>query len=540
MGNQITLIFAGDSAKLEEAFNRVGNAARSFGQKADETTGSAGRLQGALSKAGPAFAGAFAANIASDGLSAVKGFVDGSVEAFSNLNESVNAVNQIFGASANEIQDWAKKNANSLGLSTRAFNELATPLGALLKNAGLPLTQVTTWTEKLTERAADMASVFNSSVPDALEAIQAGIRGEADPLERFGVSLSAAKVQAEALAETGKKTAAKLTDQELATARLNLIMKQSAATAGDFRNTSGGLANSQRIAAARTEELQAKIGQKLAPAVELATKAKLALVSVISDRVVPVIAKIAAWFERHHGILIAFGLVVGTILVVAFIAWAVAAAQAAVATIAATWPVLLIIAAIALLVVGIYLLWKNWDTVWGWIKGAGLAVGHWFAGPFAHFFTDTWDWIVDKAKDVWNWLKGLPGKIGSAFASIAEFISRPFRAAFNFVSDAWNRTIGSLSWTVPSWVPVIGGNTISVPKLPKYHAGGVVPGPPGAEMLAILQAGERVIPAGQSGGAWTLRFAGGADSTLASLLMNLFRIGLIQLVDGAGAPVTVP
>ena len=31
------------------------------------------------------------------------------------------------------------------------------------------------------------------------------------------------------------------------------------------------------------------------------------------------------------------------------------------------------------------------------------------------------------------------------------------------------------------------------------HSGGVVPGTPGADVLAVLQAGERVTPAGQSG-----------------------------------------
>jgi hypothetical protein len=34
----------------------------------------------------------------------------------------------------------------------------------------------------------------------------------------------------------------------------------------------------------------------------------------------------------------------------------------------------------------------------------------------------------------------------------------------------------------------------------RFHMGGVVPGPPGSEHLAILQAGERVIPAGHSTG----------------------------------------
>ena len=57
-----------------------------------------------------------------------------------------------------------------------------------------------------------MASVFNVDVEDALIALQAGIRGESEPLERFGVGLSAAKVESRALADTGKKLTSQLTD----------------------------------------------------------------------------------------------------------------------------------------------------------------------------------------------------------------------------------------------------------------------------------------------------------------------------------------
>jgi hypothetical protein len=111
----------------------------------------------------------------------------------------------------------------------------------------------------------------------------------------------------------------------------------------------------------------------------------------------------------------------------------------------------------------------------------------------------SWGWIKRTAVDVWDWLKALPGKIGSAFLSIVELIGRPFRAAFNLIADAWNNTIGKLQWTVPDWIPGIGGNTIGVPKLPKFHSGGVVPGVPGSEVMAVLQAGERVSPASSGG-----------------------------------------
>lgn len=140
-------------------------------------------------------------------------------------------------------------------------------------------------------------------------------------------------------------------------------------------------------------------------------------------------------------------------------------------------PIGLVIIAIAALIAIIVLIatkttWfqKGWSIAWGWVKKTAVSF--------------------------WDWLKELPGKIGAVFTKVAGFITAPWRAAFNFIADAWNNTIGKLRWTVPSWVPIIGGNTVAVPQLPKFHSGGVVPGAPGSEMLAILQAGERVTPAG--------------------------------------------
>lgn len=246
----------------------------------------AGKLGKTLGTIGTVAAGAMVAGIAVGTAKAVEYFGN-AVEASSNLNESVNAVQKIFGSSSQTIIDWGKKNANAFGLSRRAFQELATPLGAGLKNAGLNIKDTADWTVKLTERASDMASVFNTTVPDALESIQAGLRGEADPLEKYGVGLSQAKVQAQALSDTHKKSAKDLTAQELAMGRLNLIMKQTNSTAGDFKGTSTGLANSQRIEAAKAEELSAKIGDRLMPIVKKVTELKIKLIDIIEQKLLP-------------------------------------------------------------------------------------------------------------------------------------------------------------------------------------------------------------------------------------------------------------
>ncbi len=145
-------------------------------------------------------------------------------------------------------------------------------------------------------------------------------------------------------------------------------------------------------------------------------------------------------------------------------------------------PVTWIVLGIAALIAIIVLLVKNWD----WVKAKGAAA---------------WGWIKEKAQDFWGWIKSLPGKLKDSFSSVGDFLSKPFRTAFNIISRAWNATVGQLSWTIPGWVPFWGGNSIVAPKLPTFHQGGKVPGAPGSEVLAMLQAGETVTStAGSVGG----------------------------------------
>jgi hypothetical protein len=133
-----------------------------------------------------------------------------------------------------------------------------------------------------------------------------------------------------------------------------------------------------------------------------------------------------------------------------------------------------------------------------------------------------WGGIKAAASNVWDWLKALPGKIGNAFGRIGSTISAPFKAAFNLIASAWNNTVGRLSFTVPGWVPGLGGKGWSAPQLPHFHAGGVVPGVKGSPQVALLQGGEKISQSGGGGGGTTVFINDG-----------LFRELIVQAVAAA-------
>jgi hypothetical protein len=67
-----------------------------------------------------------------------------------------------------------------------------------------------------------------------------------------------------------------------------------------------------------------------------------------------------------------------------------------------------------------------------------------------------------------------------------------FKTLFNGIAKLWNNTVGKLSFTIPKWIPVIGGSSFEVPNIPYLAEGGIVTGP---TLAMIGEAGpEAVIP----------------------------------------------
>lgn len=192
------------------------------------------------------------------------GFV-AATKAASDLNESVNAVNVVFGQSARVITDWTRNAAGQIGVTTTQANQALTVMGGMLQNAGIAAEDAARQSLMLTTRAADMASVFNTDVNQALNAINAALRGEIDPIERFAVSMNQATLEAAALEMGINKSVTEMTLQEKAMVRVSVIMDQTAKLEGDFARTQGDTANSMKTLTAQIGNLAAEIGQKLLP-----------------------------------------------------------------------------------------------------------------------------------------------------------------------------------------------------------------------------------------------------------------------------------
>lgn len=194
--------------------------------------------------------------------------------------------------------------------------------------------------------------------------------------------------------------------------------------------------------------------------------------------------------------------------------------------------VLIIIAIIALVAIIVLIATKTtwFQTIWKAVWKGIMAYLNFVKGIYVGAF----NLMISIAKKLIDGVVSIPGRLKKAFSGLVNIITWPWRTAFNFISRAWNATVGQLSWSVPSWVPGIGGRSISAPKLPQFHTGGTASGAMGAEFLAVLRAGERVVPTGGGSAMTVAVVAGGggtsADRHLTQAVLALLNKGAIKLV----------
>lgn len=220
-----------------------------------------------------------------------------SVAAASTLEESLNAVKVAYGGASASIIKLGEDAAQRLGVTQSAFNAAAVRFSAFAERIVGEGGNVTGFLDDITTRAADFASVFNIDVAEALQVFQSGLAGEAEPLKRFGINLLESEVKAYALRAGLIAVGETMSEQVKVQARYGLLMESTAKTQGDFANTSGSLANSQRILKASFEDLQAEIGTALLPVFADATKEFGKMIGPLRDALVPAAENLAIAFR---------------------------------------------------------------------------------------------------------------------------------------------------------------------------------------------------------------------------------------------------
>jgi hypothetical protein len=362
MAQAITIDFV---AKTSRAIGDIGRLNKAVGNQA--TT--AQKVGAGIRKA------ALPATIA---LGAMAAGAKVAVDAAADMNESLSKTEVLFGSAADDIKEWSKTTATAFGVSRKSALDAAGTFATFGKSAGLTGKDLGAFSKDFTGLAADLASFNNTSPEEAIEAIGSALRGEAEPMRKYGVLLDDASMRQEAL-KLGliKTTKEALTPQQKVLAAQALIYAQTADAQGDFSRTSDSLSNKQKTLTAQVENLKASLGQALVPVVTVA---------------VGVLQGMATWVSENET---AAKVLIGT---VAGLAAAIVAANAAmkvyaISTKAAEFatklfngtlkvnPIGIVVTALAALAAAVVVAWNTSETfrnivksVWEWIKNLASAL----------------------------------------------------------------------------------------------------------------------------------------------------------------------
>lgn len=150
-------------------------------------------------------------------------------------------------------------------------------------------------------------------------------------------------------------------------------------------------------------------------------------------------------------------------------------------------PIFLVVAAIAALTVAFVIAYKKSET-------------------FRRIVHAAMDGVKRATRAMVDGVVGAVEWAGKKLGSLADLITAPYRAAFKSIAWLWNNTVGRLSFSIPGWVPGIGGAGFDVPDIPMLAKGGTahagrphIVGEQGPELFIPRMTGT-VVPNGAMGG----------------------------------------
>lgn len=445
----------------------------------------------------------------------------GSLDAASDLQQSTGAVQSVYGKFAGSIIKNAKKAAGAVGLSQAAYQQQAVLLGSQLKNLGTPIDQVAGKTQGLIQRASDLAATFGGSTADAVEAIGSLMRGETDPIERYGVSINQASIKAYALAHNLPMATDAQQKQAKSAAVLALLYKQTAAASGQFARETNTAAGASEIASAKFENAKAALGKRLLP---------------VYAKFKTILATVAGWVSRNSRLVFILGGIIGTAAIAilsinaATKAWAAASkamatVQAVLNTVMSANPAVRIALAITALGVALVVAYKKSETfrnivnaVFGAVKAAVEPVVDFFVHDIPHAFGV----VFTALKTVWSNVTGFLRKWGptallilAPFIGIPLLIARHFGKIIGWIRDTWN----TVTRDARQFVSTVAGAILSIPSRIGALAG------------KMFHAGASFIQSFFKGIGNIVAKVGDFASTIAHSVVNAIIKGLNALLD---------
>lgn len=182
-----------------------------------------------------------------------------------NFGEQLNKNKVVFGEFTDAVLAFASNAPRALGVTKAAALESTGTFGNLFSSLGLANGQSAMLSVSLTQIATDLSSFNNTPVDEAFLALRSGLVGESEPLRKFGIDVSDARLRHEAFLLGISDGKSVLTAAQKAQAAYSAIIKDSTKAQGDFARTADQGANAARVRQASLLQLASSLESKFVP-----------------------------------------------------------------------------------------------------------------------------------------------------------------------------------------------------------------------------------------------------------------------------------
>lgn len=527
--------FTGDAKDLSRATGQVSGDLDSAGGK--------------ISKSAKRIAGALAAAFAVDKLISF-GTELYNIGAQAELWDS--KANIVFGDQVGMVQTWADGAAGAMGMTSRELTGLTANMADLLVPMGATREEAATMSMGVGELSGALSawSGGTRSATEVNEILAAALLGERDSLKSLGISINQAEVDTRALSLAQADGREEFTQLDQAMATNQLIMEKSTDAQTAWTNGTFDATKKSNELKASIATLKEQLGTALLPVVQKVTAWIVdSLIPALQDFKEWIWPKLQAahdafsgWWEDKGPAIVGFVEAIlekWTEMATGFQSlwegWIKPALDDLMDAVGDLWAELsrafsdiggaldglgidwqflgkVVGAAVTVMITSITVGVRIIITMFNIVRaGINVMIAAWNAAGVAV------GWFRDKVAQLWAFVAPTMGRIGGIFTTAGSGISSASRIAASalgmlhstamhvynallVLKNMWDRVRSALGtrlsiptprWpTPPSWMRSVGG---------WFHAGTHnVPGAPGSNVPAMLQAGERVLSVAQT------------------------------------------
>jgi len=213
------------------------------------------------------------------------------VQAASDMEETMNKFNVVFGNNAQAVKAWGDTFASQVGRSKNEVADFLSGTQDLLVPIGFAPGTAETMSKQLTRLAIDLASFNNKADADVIRDLHAALTGSSEVMKKYGVIVNETAVKQELFNRGIDKNNA--TEQQKVMARMAIILRVTTAAQGDAIRSAGSFANQMKALKAKVSDAAVEIGSALLP-----------VVTPLVTKIAAGVKIVAAWIKQHKGLVV--------------------------------------------------------------------------------------------------------------------------------------------------------------------------------------------------------------------------------------------